>query len=130
MSKRVISEINVTPFIDIMLILLVVFMITSPMMVAGVQVDLPKANSSPLTGEDKTVVITVGKVGDIYLQDRAVNLGELAKKILELSSNDRSIRLFVRGDKKSDYGEVVNVIDVIRNSGFTKIALMTDNENI
>lgn len=126
--SKIISEINVTPFIDIMLVLLAIFMITSPMMVPGIQVDLPHTSAAPITGEDDVIVITIGNQGDIYLQDKLTSSINLIKHITDLSNNDKNKRIFIRGDQKVSYGQIVKVISTVHTAGFTKVALITDHE--
>ncbi|MBQ4875291.1 MAG: biopolymer transporter ExbD [Rickettsiaceae bacterium H1] len=127
MNRKIINEINVTPFIDVMLVLLVIFMITSPVMMPEIQVDLPKTNVALVGSEEKTIVITVSKAGEVHLRDQLINLNNLSQRMLDISS-DKNIRVFVRADKESNYGKVVKVMSVMQNSGFTKVALVTDND--
>ena len=129
-KKKLISDINVTPFVDIMLVLLVVFMVASPMMVPGIQVDLPQTTAAPLSSDEKAVVVTVNKQGSIYLQDKVVDISFLNKRIAELLHNNKSARVFIRADKDVNYGTVVKIMSMIKASGFTKIALITNHESI
>ncbi len=129
MRKKLINDINVTPFIDIMLVLLVIFMITSPMLVPEIQVELPKTNAGVENSEDKTFVVTISSKGKVYLQDKITSLGNLKKQLTQFSKNGKNIRIFVRGDKEANYEQIIKTISVIQNSGFTKIALITDYDN-
>lgn len=122
------SEMNVTPFIDVMLVLLVIFMIASPM-VQGVQVDLPQTKAVPMTSENKAIIVAIDKAGDIYLQDKVINLDNLNASLLESSNNDSNVRVFVHGDNNLDYGRIVKVMSVIQSGGFSKVALITGNDN-
>jgi biopolymer transport protein TolR len=129
-SKRAInSEINVTPFVDVMLVLLVIFMVTSPMLIAGVQVDLPATKSSPLSGQDEPIAITIDKNGQIFLQENEVPLEDLSIKLKAVLGEKIDTRIFVRGDKSVDYGKVVNVFSSIKEAGFSNVALVTEIVN-
>ena len=119
------SEINVTPFVDVMLVLLVIFMVTSPMLVAGVNVDLPKTKSSPLSGQDEPLAITIDKKGNIYLQENKINIDELPKKLEAVLGEKKDTRIFVRGDQSANYGKVVVVFSSLKEAGFNNVALVT-----
>lgn len=120
------AEINVTPMVDIMLVLLIIFMVTSPMMVAGVTVDLPETSAAPVSGQDEPLSITVDAKGNIYLQDTQVKATELVEKLTAITGQKRDTRIFVRGDKTIDYGKVMSVVGAINAAGFTKVALITE----
>jgi biopolymer transport protein TolR len=124
-TRKTICDINVTPFVDVMLVLLVVFMVTSPLMIAGVKVDLPETSHSPITSGKEPLSVTVDKDDNIYLQDTKVEKKELALKLKLMVQNDLDSRIFVRGDKQVDYGKVMEVLDLLSNSGFNKISLVT-----
>ena len=117
---------NVTPFVDVMLVLLVIFMITAPMMTTGVQVDLPKAASKPVPGNDEPLTISIKKDGDVYIQKNKVEVDELAQKITAIAGENKDIRLFVRGDSNVDYGRIMKVVGEINAGGFTKVSLITE----
>ena len=119
------SDINVTPFVDVMLVLLVIFMVTSPMLVSGVPVDLPKTKASPLAGSDEPISITVNRKGEIYIQETKVKLSELAIKLEAVLAEKSGTRIFVSGDVHVDYGRVIQVFSSIKEAGFTNIALVT-----
>ncbi len=123
---RAMSEINVTPFVDVMLVLLIVFMVTAPLLTVGVPVDLPKTRA-PALGQDKEPLsITVSKDGKIYLQKEAVTEDALVPKLKAISQNGYDQRIFVRGDKTVDYGRVMVVMGLLASAGFTHIGLVTD----
>lgn len=129
-SKRHISaEINVTPLVDVMLVLLVIFMITSPMLVAGVQVDLPKTKASALSGQDEPIAVSIDKFGNIYIAETKIKLEELAKKLSAVANEKKDIRIFVRGDKGIDYGRVMQVFGSIKAAGYKNIALVSETIN-
>jgi len=123
---RAMSEINVTPFVDVMLVLLIVFMVTAPLLTVGVPVDLPKTRA-PALGQDKEPLsVTVAKDGKIYLQKEAVSEDALVPKLQAISQNGYDQRIFVRGDKTVDYGRVMVVMGLLASAGFTHIGLVTD----
>ncbi len=125
-SRRQMAEINVTPFVDVMLVLLIVFMVTAPLLTAGVSVDLPRAESSSLPGQDEPLSVTVGPNGEVYVQDTTVALVDLSARLTAVSANNREARIFVRGDRAVDYGQVMRVVGAINRAGFTKVALVTE----
>lgn len=119
------SDINITPMVDVMLVLLVIFMVTSPMLVAGVKVDLPETSSDPATGDDEPLSITVDKNGTVYIMDTIVPLEELTPKMKAITREKLDTRIFIRGDKNINYGKVIEVMGAINAAGFTKVALVT-----
>ena len=120
------SEINVTPFVDVMLVLLIVFMVTAPLLTVGVPVDLPKTRA-PALGQDKEPLsITVSKDGKIYLQKEVVSEDALVPKLQAISQNGYDQRIFVRGDKTVAYDRVMVVMGLLASAGFTHIGLVTD----
>lgn len=120
------SEINVTPFVDVMLVLLIVFMVTAPLLTVGVPVDLPKTRA-PALGQDKEPLsITVAKDGKIYLQKEVVAEDALVPKLQAISQNGYDQRIFVRGDKTVAYDRVMVVMGLLASAGFTHIGLVTD----
>ncbi|MBP7190419.1 MAG: protein TolR [Rickettsiaceae bacterium] len=125
-KKRLISEINVTPLVDVMLVLLIIFMITSPMLVAGINVDLPQTSSNPIAGQDEPLTITVDKNGVVYIVETQVDRRELATKLIAITGEKKDTRIFVRGDKNASYGEIIDVVSEINAAGFTKVALITE----
>lgn len=122
------GDINVTPLVDVMLVLLIIFMVTSPMLIAGVQVDLPKTKAGPLSGQDEPLVISIKQDGKIYLQEAAFALPKLKEKLQALLRQREDIRVFVRADRSVDYGRVMKVFGEIKHAGYTNIALVTDVE--
>jgi biopolymer transport protein TolR len=129
-AKRQISaEINVTPLVDVMLVLLVIFMVTSPMLVAGIQVDLPKTKASALSGQDEPIAVSIDKFGNIYIHETKIKLEELTKKLSAVAHEKKDIRIFVRGDKGIDYGRVMQVFGSIKAAGYKNIALVSETIN-
>ncbi|ASX28095.1 protein TolR [Rickettsia sp. MEAM1 (Bemisia tabaci)] len=129
-SKRdVVSEINVTPLVDVMLVLLIIFMITSPMLVSGVNVDLPETNSSPISGQDEPLVVTINNKGEVLLLETPIERKHLTDKLVNITKEKKDTRIFVRGDKNVSYGEVVEVVSEIHAAGFSRVALISNIKN-
>jgi biopolymer transport protein TolR len=120
------SEINVTPMVDVMLVLLVIFMVTAPLLTVGVPVDLPKANANPILGQDEPLVVTVNAQGNIYIQDSPVQLEELGARLEAITHSKPDTRIFVRGDKGINYGRIMDVMSTINQAGFRKVALVAE----
>ena len=119
------SEINVTPFVDVMLVLLVVFMITAPLLTVGVPIDLPKASASNLQGNEEPLTVSISDRGEIFLQETLVGAEELVARLLAIAENRTSRRIFVRGDRTVDYGAVMTVMSRLNAAGFNKVDLVT-----
>lgn len=120
------SEINVTPMVDVMLVLLIIFMVTSPMLVAGVEVDLPKTNASPISGQNIPVNVSITKEGEILIAETKIPLSELATKLKNITKEKKDTSILVCGDKNVPYGKILETMAEIRNGGFTKVALRSD----
>jgi biopolymer transport protein TolR len=125
---RPLAEINVTPLVDVMLVLLIVFMVTAPLMTSGVNVDLPKADAKQLNSDSEPLTVSIKANGGIYLQDQQVQLPELVTKLQAIAANDMTRRIFVRGDKGIQYGQVMQVMATIAQGGFTKVALLAQQQ--
>ena len=119
------SEINVTPMVDVMLVLLVIFMVTAPLLTVGVQVDLPKTKASIIRGEDEPLAITVDREGQLFLQETKIELEGLLPRLTAITGNNPDVRIFVRGDAAVDYGRVMEVMGTINAAGYNKVALVT-----
>lgn len=120
------AEMNVTPFVDVMLVLLIIFMVTAPMMTSGVNVDLPKTEAKPLNTDAKPVTVSINADGKIYLQDESLELADLVDKLTAVAENDKDRRIFVRADKGISYGQVMQVMATVAQGGFTKVALLAE----
>lgn len=120
------TEINVTPMVDVMLVLLIIFMVTAPMLTAGVQVDLPKTQAAPLQGQDEPLVVSIQADGKVFLQKTPVTVEELGAKLQAIAGEKTDTRIFVRGDRQVDYGQVMHVVGSINAAGFNKVALITE----
>lgn len=124
--RRPMGEINVTPFVDVMLVLLIVFMVTAPLLTTGVAVDLPRAESSPLPGQDEPLSVTIDPQGRVFLQESEIKLDQLPARLVAVTQRNKDARIFVRGDKGVDYGTVMGVVSAINRAGFAKVALLTE----
>lgn len=119
------SEINVTPMVDVMLVLLVVFMVSAPLMTVGVPVDLPKTDASQMVGQDEPLVVSVNEKGEVFLQETKITLEQLVPRLVAITQNKKDTRIFVRGDKAIAYGQVMEVMGTVNLAGFTRVALLT-----
>tara|TARA_Y100001960_G_scaffold256119_1_gene274547 strand:+ start:763 stop:1179 length:417 start_codon:yes stop_codon:yes gene_type:complete len=125
-AKEPISEINVTPFVDVMLVLLIIFMVTAPLLTVGVQVDLPETSADTLPEETEPLTLTINAKGEIFIQETKVEFEKIIPKILAVSNNRTDTRIFVRGDKTINYGRVLEIMGMLSGSGFTKVALISE----
>lgn len=128
-SGAVMSEINVTPFVDVMLVLLIIFMVTAPMLTTGVAVDLPQAQARAVSNQDNTPVeISVTSKGDIYLGETQVTIDRLGALLGAIAAENVERRIYIRADNRLAYGRVMEVMAITNNSGFSKVALITDSK--
>ncbi len=125
-KRHVISDINITPFVDVLLVLLIIFMVAAPMMTSSVNVDLPKGVANPVSEKIQPISVSVKSDGTIFLQEESVKLGSLSSKLLQLSVNNLDNKIFVRADKKLDYGRVMEVVRIISLAGFNQVVLVTE----
>jgi len=126
LRRRAMAEINVTPFVDVMLVLLIVFMVTAPLLTVGVPVDLPKTRAPALGQDREPLSITVERDGTIYLQKEKVPEEALVDRLTAIAANGYNQRIFVRGDTRANYGKVMEVMGLLAAAGFTHIGLVTD----
>ena len=119
------SEINVTPFVDVMLVLLIIFMVTAPLLTVGVQVDLPESNADSLQSDNEPLELTISKDGNIFIQETKINIKELIPKLVAITDNRLDTKIYVRGDEVINYGKVMRVLGELSGSGFSKVALIT-----
>ena len=122
--NKALSQINVTPFVDVMLVLLIVFMITAPLLTVGVSVDLPKTKASQLSAKGDPIVISIKQNGKLFIQERAIEDKQLLPRLVAIASGNKNLRIYVRGDKNVSYGIVLDTIAKIKKSGFKKVALV------
>ena len=125
-AKEPISEINVTPFVDVMLVLLIIFMVTAPLLTVGVQVDLPESSADTLQEDMEPLTLTINAKGEIFIQETKVEYEKIIAKIMAVSNNRTDTRIFVRGDKTINYGRVLEIMGMLSGSGFTKVALISE----
>lgn len=118
------SQINVTPMVDVMLVLLVIFMVTAPMLTVGVPVDLPRANAPVVPDQKAPVEITIQKDGSVYVQERAVSLDNLVPLLTAVTDSNPETRIYVRGDASISYGQIMQVMGNVTSAGFKKVALV------
>ena len=121
-----ISDINVTPLVDVMLVLLVIFMVTAPILQQGVSIDLPKVAAAPLGGEEEQLVVNVDKAGQVFLNDTPMALDALTSKLAAIRAARPDRQVFVRADQGVPYGQVMRTMSAVRQSGLTKIGLVTE----
>lgn len=126
-SYRPMSDINVTPFIDVMLVLLIVFMVTAPLLSAGIPVDLPKTEAASVSEtDDKPLEVAVNKKGDIYIGETKVTAKELLVKLAAITGDDKERRVFIKADQGLAYGKVMEILGSINKAGYKKVALITE----
>ena len=121
---RPMGEINVTPFVDVMLVLLIVFMVTAPLLTVGVPVDLPKTRAGEISANAAPLIVSIQKDGQIYLQDNAIEDETLIPRLSAVAEANPDVRIFVRGDRSVSYGEVVELMGRIQTAGFARVALV------
>ena len=123
------ADINVTPMVDVMLVLLVIFMVTAPLLTVGVPVDLPKTKAAAMNNEDKPLVVSVKKDGAIYLQDTAIELDSLGPRLAAIVANKADTTVYVRADKDINYGLFAQVLAELQANGISKIGLVNDSKD-
>ena len=121
-----INEINMTPFIDVMLVLLIIFMVAAPMMTAGVPLDLPQTKAAPLNSDARPVTLSIKATGQIFMGETELTDDAIVGKLAEVAKQGFDERVFVRGDKKVDYGRVAQVMAIVTTAGYKRVALVTE----
>jgi biopolymer transport protein TolR len=124
------NEINVTPFVDVMLVLLIIFMVAAPMMTTGVTVSLPKTQASSIPGNDEPISVSIKRDGTVFIQTTETSVEQLGTKLQAILGEKKDTRIFVRGDTSIDYGQVMRVIGAINSAGYSKVALLTDTSGV
>lgn len=128
-SFRPMAEINVTPFVDVMLVLLIVFMVAAPLLTAGVSIDLPQSDAQQLTAEDSTPIeITLAKDAKIYIGETEIAPKELAQKLAAMTAGEFDRRIYIRGDQALPYGTIMSVLGLVNSAGYTKVALISEQK--
>ncbi len=125
-QSGVINEINMTPFIDVMLVLLIIFMVAAPLMRAGVPLDLPQTRAAPLNVDAKPITLSIRQSGQVFLGENEVRDDEIVARLTANASQGLEERVFVRGDKRVDYGRVAQVMSIVTGAGFKRVALVTE----
>ena len=121
------AEINVTPMVDVMLVLLVIFMITAPLLTVGVPVDLPKTKAEAMQDPDEPLVVSINKEGKIFLQQTELSLDQLGPRVAAISNNNPEAKIFIRGDQAANYGIVAQVLGQLVSAGYRHLALISDS---
>ena len=124
-NKRTISEINVTPFVDVMLVLLIIFMVTAPLLTSGIKINLPESSSVLKNEKKDPVTVSINSKGEIFIQKKKFSKDQLIQKLSLLKKNNQNLKIYIKGDKKLDYGKVMDLMNLINQSGFKKVALVT-----
>lgn len=127
-SSQPMSEINITPMVDVMLVLLIIFMVTAPMLTIGVPVELPKTEAEPLRSDKEPLTITIDQDGKIFIQETEITADEIVPKLIAISKNGYDEPIFVRGDRRIDYGLFMKVLGTIKSAGFHRFTLVADVE--
>lgn len=122
------SEINVTPFVDVMLVLLIIFMVAAPLLTVGVPIDLPETQAKALEGDTEPITISINSVGEIYIQDTPIAIDEVVPKLEAIAANGYEERIYVRGDQDADYGTMMKLMGRINAAGFKRLGLVTLEE--
>ncbi|MBA4366343.1 MAG: protein TolR [Desulfobacterium sp.] len=125
-NNGLMSDINITPFVDVMLVLLIIFMVTAPMMVQGINVSLPEADSGPVSSDDNQLVVSIDKDGKVYINDLNVIPDLLGDKLKRIIENRVSKEVYLRADKSVSYGVVVHVMTEIKGAGIEKLGMLTE----
>ena len=123
---RPMAEINVTPFVDVMLVLLIVFMVTAPLLTVGVPVDLPKTQARALSNPEEPLVISVDSSGGIFIQDTGVDISQMVPRLIAITQAKADTRIYVRGDRSVNYGRIMEVMGRVNSAGFTRVALIAE----
>ena len=121
------SEINVTPFVDVMLVLLIIFMVTAPLLTVGIPVDLPKVKSDALTDQKDPLEVTVKLEGKVYLGESEVEVDNIVPRLNAITDQNTKTRIYIRGDRVVAYGRIMEIMSIINSAGYEKVALVTQN---
>jgi biopolymer transport protein TolR len=128
-SWQPMSEINVTPFVDVMLVLLIVFMVTAPLLTVGVPVDLPETNAEPITTPEEPLVVSIDAEGRVWLQETEVGAEQLVARLNAITGANPETRIYVRGDRSIQYGIVMQIMGLINQAGYRRVALLAEMPN-
>ncbi len=125
-AYRPIAEINVTPFVDVMLVLLIVFMVTAPLLTVGVPVDLPKTQAQNLSEPDDPLIISINAGGEVFVQESMVDLANLVPLLIAITDANAEARIYVRGDRTIQYGRIMEIMGSVNAAGFSRVALVAE----
>jgi len=120
------TDINITPLVDVMLVLVVIFMVTAPMMTVGVPVDLPKTEAAQMNDQVEPLVVSVGANGELFLQETPLEMDSLIEKLNAVTGQNPDARIYIRGDQRLSYGEIMQVMGAISSAGFSKVSLIAE----
>ncbi len=129
-NRSMMSEINVTPLVDVMLVLLIIFMVTAPMMMQGMDVDLPKVDTSAMRTEGERVVLTMNAQGDVFIDEFKVPLEDLGIKVKHIMEVKNTTEVYLRADQNIPYGQVAKIMGAVRAAGITTLGLVTEPEQV
>ncbi|MFT6077584.1 MAG: biopolymer transport protein TolR [Myxococcota bacterium] len=124
--RSAMSDINITPFVDVLLVLLIIFMVAAPMMTGSVELELPKGSSKANQISEEPIAVSIKDDGTIFLQEEKVKIRFLSKKLMKLTNRNINSKIFVRADSRIDYGRVMDTVKVINSAGFTQVVLVTE----
>lgn len=122
------SDINITPLVDVMLVLMIIFMVTAPLLTVGVPVDLPKASGQAASAQTDPIIVTLNAEGKVFLQETEVSLENLGNQLAVITQNNAEAPLFIRGDKSVSYGKIVTLMATMAAAGYGKVALLAETE--
>ena len=125
-AYRPIAEINVTPFVDVMLVLLIVFMVTAPLLTVGVPVDLPKTQAQNLSEPNDPLIISINSGGEVFVQESKVDLANLVPLLIAITDANAEARIYVRGDRTIQYGRIMEIMGSVNAAGFSRVALVAE----
>ncbi len=127
-KHRMVTDINVTPLVDVMLVLLIVFMVTAPMMTSGVPVNLPETDAANISSNEEPLVVTVTQKGDVYLQESTIKMDELPARLQAIIGEKKDTIIYIRGDKTVPYGTMLQVMGTVNAAGFSKVSLVSESK--
>lgn len=120
------ADINITPLVDVMLVLLIIFMVTAPLLTVGIPVDLPKTQASAMNEQTEPLTVSLDKKGDLYIQETKIDHDALVPRLMAITEANPDTRIYVRGDQNIAYGEIMTVMGAINGAGFKKVALISE----
>ncbi len=129
-SFRPMAEINVTPMVDVMLVLLIIFMVTAPLLTVGVPIDLPKTKAKVLSEQEEPLVISLNAEGQVFLQDTETTMELIVPRLIAITENNPQARIYVRGDKTLPYGRIMELMGTVTSAGFSRVALIAETPAI